>query len=133
MGDARDVLVIATDDEFWRLHTDCGVACQCARTTAGARYLAFYRISPISAVTHYSRVVREERDADLRVTLKRSPWLMPRAEREGWLRQRHIRYTLADLVELPRPVRKAADERPIRSKKWTILDRLCRARTLGDL
>ena len=129
----RDVLVVATDEDFWRLHTDCAVACQDNNTTAGARYIAFYRISPISAVTHYASVKAEIPDVDPRQTLRNSPLLMAKAAERGWLCRLHKHYKIGDLVELRPCVKKAHNEVAVRKKEWTTLAKLRNAKTLRDL
>jgi hypothetical protein len=78
------------------------------RKTAPAKFIAFYRLRPISAVTHIANVVE---------TVERG---MQRI------------YKLNDLRALPNPVAKGR-RTAVQSYQFTTLERLNLAKTLSDL
>jgi hypothetical protein len=131
-----DVLVQAASDEFWEFNECSHQVTQSQHTRSGLKCIAFYRTSPTCAVTYYAHVREEERDAYPRETFREYPNLMKSVEkRYGNGKRRHVLYKMGPLIPLrpPSGICKATDERPIRSKKWTTLARLLRARTLSDL
>jgi hypothetical protein len=123
----RDVLVVATDEEFWRFHVECKRACKKAR--AGARYIAFYRLAPMSAITHYACVRTETRNVHPDEIFRDCPSLRERYKTRG----RCALYEISDPIPLSPPIEKAAAERPIHPMEWTTLAQLHKAKTLQDL
>jgi hypothetical protein len=100
------------------------------RTRAPFSYMAFYRTAPVSAVTHYARVVaRTEQRRGEREPLSTADWealVDPFSDED-----RVVVFELDDLVALSPPV--VNDRNGVRGAWYCTLTDLRTAETLSDL
>jgi hypothetical protein len=105
----QEVLVAPVDDYSFRQVAEKGMYYRPnLKKTAPAKFIAFYRLKPISAVTHIANVVETVEQGMRRI------------------------YTLEDLRMLPNPITKGR-RTAVQSYQFTTLERLGIAKTLSDL
>jgi hypothetical protein len=104
----QEVLVAPVDDYSFRLAEKGMYFRPNFRKTAPAKFIAFYRLRPISAVTHIATVIETVEHGMQRI------------------------YSLNDLKALPNPIPKGR-RTVVQNYKFTTLARLSLAKTLSDL
>jgi len=130
--DVKEVLINSTDSDWWEFTKKKKIACQ-SNNTPDAHYVAFYRTSPVSAITHFGEVEYTEKNVMPRDIYKGFSEILKKGGDRGWFNEPCKVYHLKELIELPRPIVKAKHEGPIRDKAFKPLIKLLEARTLGDL
>lgn len=132
IGKIPEVLIISTDPDWWELTLKERIACQ-KNSTPDARYIAFYRTHPISAITHIAEVDSTEKNVPNVETYRKYPELLDKLKRRGTLGNPHKVYRLKRLVELPVHIHKRPGKPPIREKTFKTISELLRARYVDDL
>ncbi len=127
-----EVLIISTDPDWWDLTVREGIACQ-KNNTPDARYIAFYRTEPVSAITHVAEVEWTEKNVPNDRTYRKYPRLQKKLRDRRSLGQPHKVYHLKELVELPMHIRKRPGKPPIREKAFKTMSELLSARYVDDL
>ena len=131
--DVKEVLIIATDKDWWELANKKNLACH-YNNTPDAQYVAFYRTSPICAITHIAKVLYTEKNILPKESYREFPNIIKKGIERKWIDKKHKEYHLSKIVKLPSPVKKEKGGKGvIRSKKFTTVTELLEARTLTDL
>ncbi len=136
VGDLAEVLVWSTTPDFWEVNRRrhfCTAKMlfedgRKAPETADAMFIAFYRVAPISAITHIAQVKSIESYVPTEEVYKGTA-MERKAEEWGTIVKV---YRLGRFVELPRPIPKGKAV-PIISYRKTTLTKLLSARTIADL
>lgn len=126
-----DVLIASTSKEFWDCNKAKTIAFQ-GNSSKDVQYVAFYRTSPISAITHIGKVKYTEKNVPAKETVSGFPDLAKIAKRRKWYDSRHKVYHLESIEELPNPIKKGKSG-PVRVKWVKPLIKLMTARTISDL
>lgn len=132
IGKVHDVLVASTDPDWWEFTLKDRITCQ-KNTTPDARYVAFYRTKPVSAITHIAEVEWTEKNVPARHTYRKFPKLLEKGKKRGFIDKPHKVYHLKELVELPFPIRKRPRTPGIMEKTFKSMSELLKARYLDDL
>lgn len=94
--------------------------------TKSVDYLAFYRLTPISAITHYGKVSEIESDVHYSKYFKRKPFWM---KRNVPLKCYHLEW----LRELPYAISRTTQHNAVIKPVYTDLETLLNAKTLTDI
>ena len=94
--------------------------------TKNADYLAFYRLKPISAVTHYGKVSEIESNVHYSKFFKTMPFWM---KRDVPIKCYHLEW----LKELPIPIKRTREHNAVIRPVYTSLETLLIAKTLTDI
>jgi len=133
IGRVPEVLIISTDPDWWELTLKEHIACQNNQAT-DARYVAFYRTKPESAITHFAEVEWTEKNVPNEYTYRNFPKIKKKGKERRWLGKPHKVYHLKELVELPIPIRKRRGaSATIRGRVVKTMSELLNARYLDDL
>ena len=130
LRDLKQVLVQATDPDWWDFVKKRRLACQHGKAPE-ALFVAFYRTDK-HAVTHIAEVESTEIE-EPRKTYRGFPNILRKARQRGWIDTPHKIYHLKEIVELPRWIEKEPRDAPIRNMWLKPMSRLLKARTLGEL
>lgn len=128
--DVEEIIVVSTTPEFWEINKSRLFCTQAMSKGAGdAQYVAFYRTSPIRAVTHIAKVTKTESNVPSAETYKNTS---KADEAKSWESFEKI-FRLEKIIELPREIKAGKKLKQIRTFMYTTFDRLLTARTLDDL
>ncbi|MEM3665688.1 MAG: hypothetical protein QW222_01245 [Candidatus Bathyarchaeia archaeon] len=94
--------------------------------TKNVEYLAFYRLKPISAITHYGKLSKIESNVHYSAYLKEKPRWMKGA---SYVKCYHLKWLKTLSSPIVRTKRHNAVIRPV----YTDLQKLLKAKTLTDL
>lgn len=131
--DVEEVLIKSTNPD-WLEHVQKTKLVCLANNTPDAQYVAIYRTSPSSAITHIAKVVYTENNVLARLTCKDYPDIIQKGTEKGWIDNLHKVYHLEELIELPIPIRKEKGSRGVVRDKWfKNLTDILKAKTLSDL
>jgi len=130
LKDLKQVLIQATDPDWWEFVKKRRLACQHGRAPE-ALFVAFYRTDK-HAVTHIAEVESTEIE-EPRKTYRGFPNILRKARQRGWIDTPHKIYHLKEIIELPRWIEKQPEDAPVRNMWLKPMSRLLKARTLGEL
>lgn len=136
VGELEEVLVQATNAEYWAVNKEYGFCTGTVEHKDGRRskvpsdalFVAFYRTKPDSAITHIARVNSIERYANSGDVYKDTP--MERVQKEFGAKVKVYRFDPP--VELPRKIPKG-DAVAVQDFRYTTIAKLLDAKTLADL
>jgi hypothetical protein len=131
VGKVPEVLVVATAPDWWELAQKKRIAIQ-ANGTPDARYVAFYRLKPVSAITHIAEVEATEKNVRAREILHGFPRILAKAKQRGWIDKPQKVYRLKELVPLPVTISRRGGA-AYRVKALKTMTDLLKARYLSDL
>jgi hypothetical protein len=132
IGKIHDVMIVATDADWWEVAVKKRLACQ-GNGTPDARYVAFYRTKPEAAITHIAEVEWTEKNVPNRETYRGFPKVMKKGKERGWDNSQGKVYHLKELIELPIHIQRRRGGSAIRVKMFTTISELLRARYIDDL
>jgi len=132
VADLREVLVQATDEDWWDFLLKRNLICN-DNNTPDALYIAVYRTHPHCAITHVARVKESRRNVPWRESYKGFPNILRKGKERGWPTETHKEFLVEEPVPLPHPIIKPPGPRGIRNKVFTTLAKLLAAKTLADL
>ena len=136
VGELEEVLVQATNAEYWEVNRQFGFCTGTVEHKDGRRskvpsdalFVAFYRTKPESAITHIARVKSIERYANSGDVYKDTP--MERMQREYDAKVKVYRFEPP--VKLPRKIPRG-EAVAVQDFRYTTIAKLLDAETLADL
>jgi hypothetical protein len=131
IGKVQEVLVAATDPDWWDLAQKRHIAVQ-DNGTPDARWVAFYRIKPEAAITHIAEVEWTESNVNARELFRAFPRILAQGKKRGWIDKPQKVYHIKELVPLPIPIRRRG-RAAYRVKAFKSMTALLSARYLEDL
>lgn len=133
IGAVKDVMIIATDPDWWELVQKERIACE-HNNSPDAHYVAFYRTKPEAAITHIAEVEWTEKNVLPKDTYRNYPKIWKKGKERGWIDRPHKVYHLKELVKMPVAIgRRHGRTAAIRVKTFKTLPELLKARYLDDL
>ena len=131
--DVKEVMIHSTDSDWWEHVKKTNIVCQ-DNNSPDAQYVAIYRNSPISAITHIAKVRYTENNIPARESYKDYPEIIQKGTERGWIDDLHKVYYLEELIELPVRIEKEKGDRGVVRNKWfKELTEILKARKLSDL
>ena len=132
IGKVREVMVATTDPDWWQLAVKKRIAVQ-ANNSPDARYVAFYRTRPDSAITHIAEVEWTEKNVSSSDVFRGFSNLLTKAKKRGWFDRPQKVYHLKELVQLAFPIRNHPGKRVPQVKMFKTMADLLKARYVDDL
>lgn len=133
IGNVKEVLINSTDADWWEHVKKTRTVCN-YNNIPDAQYVAIYRTSPISAITHIAKVKYTEKNVLPRETYKKFPRILKKGKDRGWLDMPHKVFHIDELIELPRHIAKEKGDRGVIRNIWfKTLPEILKAKTLSDL
>lgn len=132
VGDIKEVLVAATNAEFWELAQKKGIVVQ-EDIAKDARYVAFYRTKPTGAITHIAEVITTERNCLPREVYRGFPRLLRIERRKGALHLPVKVYRLGKLIRLANPIENSPGQRVPQVRSYKRVVELMAARQTKDV
>ncbi len=132
MRKSHEILIVATDADWWKLNVAKNIAPQ-PNNISDASYVAFYRTEPISAITHMAKVDRIDRDVLNSRTYIGFPKIKAKLVERGHWGKLHTVFRLKKMKRLRRLIAKEPERGGIRLNKFTTMRELKSATCLTDL
>jgi hypothetical protein len=124
----KDVMIVAIRDSSFKLIEQKLLYCNpISYRTKTVDYLALYRPKPISAVTHYGKILKVESNVYYLKYYKEKPYWMKAGA--SYIKCYHLEW----LKELPSPIVRSQRYNAIIRPVYTDLEKLLSAKTLSDL
>jgi hypothetical protein len=125
--EAREVMVVPIKEETFAAAKKIHVyAVPIVRSTSDVSYIAFYRGAPTSAITHYAKVTRIEKNLTFTEVFPRGSSVVTRQDQPLKV------YRLDSLKELKRRVKKGRNP-PVSGPRYTQMTTLRKARYLDEV
>lgn len=127
--DVEEIIIVSTTPEFWEINKSRLFCTQAMKKGASnAQYVAFYRTSPVSAVTHIAKVIKTESNVPVAEIYENTSIA---DETKSWGFDKVFR--LQKIMELPKEIKAGKKLKQIRTFKYATFDRLLTAKTLDEL
>jgi hypothetical protein len=122
----KNVMIVSVGDDSFALAKSKLYVVPTSHGTKNVEYLAFYRLKPISAITHYGKISKIDSNVHYSEYFKEKPrWIRG----VGYVRCYHLKW----LKKLSSPIVRTHRHNAVIRPVYTDLQKLLSAKTLTDL